>query len=133
MRTLYKSLLLIFAGVAAVYGYFVVFGIRVEATSESFVERAGMPLIETDGGSLRARLHPTPAKWPSEARTIYRAAQLGIPVQVTVPDGSGAFSFLVTGLSAEHDFFVPCESKPHCVRVLESTGFRVPPEFSSSP
>lgn len=132
MRTVLKPFAFWACAIAVVWAIFAVFGIHVQTTSESFAERAGMPLFEAQGNALNVRLHPTPAKWPSEARTIYWAARLNIPVEVSVPDGNGRFAFKVSGLSKEHDFIVPCESKLNCARVLRSAGSSLPTELSSS-
>ncbi len=55
-------------------GYVWTNGIAVKTTSEAFVTRADMPLFEAKGGKMNVRMAPTPAAWPEETATMYRAA-----------------------------------------------------------
>lgn len=101
-------------------------GIVVETTSASFVVRSGMPVFEIKNSKMNVRMVPTPAQWPEETATIFRAVKYGVPVTVKLRTASGMFSFDVDGLSEEHDFLIPCESPRTCRAILESVQIDVP-------
>lgn len=130
MRRDQKLLLFIVVVITITGGYLALWGIRVETTSDSFAERVGMPLFETRGHSMNVRLNVTPAAWPAEARRIYWAARMNIPVEVHLLNRGRDVTFSISGMSAEHDFIVPCDSQADCARVLEYAGSRLPAELS---
>jgi hypothetical protein len=118
--------------VVAIGGYFWKVGIVVATTPDAFVERVGMPLFEKHEGRMNVRLGVTPAPWPEEARTMYRAAILKLPVKVELLSKTNRkIYFEIMGLSEDGDFLVPCFSKTECMSILESADIRIPPELVS--
>jgi hypothetical protein len=113
-------------------GYLWLSGISVLTTSEAFVERAGMPLFETENGKKYVRLHVTPAPWPVEATTMYRASSFGIPVKVELRAKEETVIFVIEGLSREGDFLVQCSSNEECKKILKAASMPIPEEIANS-
>lgn len=111
------------------FGYLRVYGITVSTTAEAFVTRSDMPLFEIQGRKMNVRLAPTPAKWPEETATMYRAASLSIPVHVEVQSKDGSKAFTIVGLSKEGDFLIPCLSRTECRQILKAAQFEIPEQL----
>jgi hypothetical protein len=91
--------------------------------------RADMPLFETNGNKLNVRMAPTPAPWPEETATMYRAASLGVPVRVVMQSGKTSISFSISGLSKEGDFVIPCVSAKECRAILQAAQMKIPEQL----
>ena len=112
-------------------GYVWTKGVTVKTTAETFVTRADMPLFEVKSGKMNVRMAPTPAAWPEQAATIYRAASLGLPIEVELQSKSGNIFFNVAGLSKEGDFLIPCASAKECRSILEAAQLEIPEQLNS--
>lgn len=114
----------------AAIGFLWINGINVKTTPESFVTRHEMPLFEMASQKMNIRMAPTPAAWPEETATMYRAAHLGIPVSVELKSkGSETVHFWIRGLSKEGDFLVPCISFKECRRILQAAQMEIPEQL----
>lgn len=102
---------------------------HVDTTSAAFVRREGSPLFERTSDGMRVLLEITPAQEPEAAGWIYRAAQWGIPVAVSVPYRGGRITFRVTGLTEAGDLIVPCKVEEECARILMANKFELPAEL----
>ncbi len=123
---------LVVTGISFGLGVLYTKGIVVETTPDSFVVRANMPVFELKNGKMNVRMAPTPAKWPEETATIYRAASYGVPVKVKLQSPSGIVFFDVDGLSAEGDFLIPCDSARTCRSILQAVQMDVPEQLNSA-
>jgi hypothetical protein len=126
-RTATATLILLALLIGA--GYVWTTGITVRTTSEAFVMRADMPLFEVTGNQLNVRMAPTPAPWPEETATMYRAASFGVPVKVVLQSGKESIFFSIAGLSREGDYVIPCASARECRSILEAAQMKIPEQL----
>jgi hypothetical protein len=112
-------------------GYVWTTRIDVRTTSEAFVMRVDMPLFEERDSRLNVRMAPTPAPWPEETATMYRAASFGVPVKVVLQSGKDSISFSIAGLSKEGDFVIPCASARECRSILRAAQMKIPEQLIS--
>jgi hypothetical protein len=91
--------------------------------------RADMPLFEVTGNQLNVRMAPTPAPWPEETATMYRAASFGVPVKVVLQSGKESIFFSIAGLSREGDYVIPCASARECRSILEAAQMKIPEQL----
>lgn len=128
-RTVVAALILI--AILMGVGYVWTNGIAVKTTSEAFVTRVDMPLFELEGRTMNVRMAPTPAAWPEETATMYRAASFRVPVKVELQSKKGNVFFNIVGLSKEGDFLVPCASAKECRSILEAAQMEIPEQLMS--
>ncbi len=107
-------------------GYVWTNGIAVMTTPEAFVTRTDMPLFEVQGRKMNVRMAPTPAPWPEETATMYRAASFFVPVKVELQSKKGSVFFDIVGLSKEGDFLIPCPSIKECRSILDAAQMEIP-------
>jgi len=75
-------------------------GLDIKTTTEAFAIPATENLIyKNSDGATASLLDITPAPWPAEAVWIFRWAQIGVPVNITVNDVSPPISFVISGIN----------------------------------
>ncbi|MDM5182228.1 hypothetical protein PO883_34225 [Massilia sp. DJPM01] len=109
-----RRILIIAIAIAIVGSIFLalkIVGVDIKTTTTAFVLPAMVHVPESLGNADTMQLDITPAPWPSEAVWIYRLAQLGVPVKITLEDASPTLSFVITRPDSEGHLLATCRNR----------------------
>jgi hypothetical protein len=95
--------------------------VSISTTREAFV---GPVLIRAAQSGVVLSLQITPAPWPAEAFDIWKAANHGKLVHITVHHKDRTLAFDITGTSSQGELLVPCRSANEAWRIVDLLGIK---------
>jgi hypothetical protein len=109
--------------ILGIYLHFRSVGVEVATSLDAFAIPVVEPLSYTNtDGKTESLLDITPAPWPSESKSIYRLALVGIPVRISLQDGTQHWNFVIDRVNPEGHLVVVSESKADAQSILNLLG-----------